>query len=73
MAKDLKNAKLYLQQGVLTAETLNNFNLCKEDIMRAVKSVSLTGPEHWATINRLIYNRLDDINYQTIYSFIPNN
>ena len=27
MAKDLKNAKLFLQQSVLTAETLDNFDL----------------------------------------------
>ena len=51
MAEDLKNTKLFLQQGVLTVETLNNFDLWKEDIVRAVKSVSLTGPEHWATVN----------------------
>ena len=73
MAEDLKNAKLFLQQGVLTAETLDNFDLWKEDIVRAVKSVSLTGPKHWATVNRLIYHRLDDRNYQTISSFIPDN
>ena len=73
MAEDLKNAKFFLQQGLLTAETLDNFDLWKEDIVRAVKSVSLTGPEHWATINQLIYNWLDDGNYQTISSFIPNN
>ena len=73
MAEDLKNAKLFLQQGLLTAETLDNFDLWKEDIVRAVKCVSLTGPEHWATVNWLIYNWLDDRTYQTISSFIPNN
>ena len=56
MAKDLKNAKLFLQQGMLTVETLDNFDLWKEDIMRAVKSVSLTGPKHWAMVNRFIYH-----------------
>ena len=56
MAEDLKNAKLFLQQGVLMAETLDNFDLWKEDIVRAVKLVSLTGPEHWATVSQLIYH-----------------
>ena len=50
MAEDLKNAKLFLQQGVLMAETLHNLDLWKEDIVRAVKSVSLTGPKHWALL-----------------------
>ena len=63
--------KLFLQQGLLTADPLDNFDLWKEDIVRAVKSVSLTGPEHWATVNWLIYHRLDDGNYQTISSFLP--
>ena len=58
---------------MLTAETLDNFDLWKEDIVRAVKLVSLTSPKHWATVNRLIYLQLDDGNYQTISSFIPNN
>ena len=56
MAEDLKNAKLFLQQGMLTAETLDNFDLWKEDIVRAVKLVSLTGTKHWATVNWLKYN-----------------
>ena len=73
MAKDLQNAKLFLQHGLLTADTLNNFDLWKEDIVRAVKSVSLTSPEHWTTFSRLIYDWLDDGNYQTISSFIPDN
>ena len=38
MAEDLKNAKLFLQQGVLIAETLDNFDLWKEDVVRAMKS-----------------------------------
>ena len=63
MAEDLNNTKLFLQQGMLTVETLYNFNLWMEDIIRAVKLVSLTGPEHWAMVNRLIYHRLDDGNY----------
>ena len=71
MAEDLKNAKLFLQQGVLTAETLDNIDLWKEDIVRAIKSVLLTGPEHWATVNQLIYHWLDNGNYQTISSFLP--
>ena len=50
-AEDLKNAKLFLQQGLLTAETLNNFDLWKEDTIRALKSVSLAGREHWGTVN----------------------
>ena len=41
-AEDLKNAKLFLQQGLLMAESLNNFDIWKEDIVRAMKSVSLT-------------------------------
>ena len=56
MAEDLKNAKLFLQQGLLTADTPDNFDLWKEDIVRAVRLVSLTGPEHWATVNWLIYH-----------------
>ena len=38
-AEDLKNAKLFLQQGLLMAESLDNFDIWKEDIMRAMKSV----------------------------------
>ena len=70
MAEDLKNTKLFLQQGLLTEDTLKNFD---PDIVRAVKLVSLTGPEHWATVNQMIYNWLDNRNYQTISSFIPDN
>ena len=58
---------------MLTADTLDNFDLWKEDIVRAVKSVSLTGPKHWAMVNRLIYQQLDDGNYQTISSFFRDN
>ena len=42
-AENLKNAKLFLQQGLLKAESLNNFDIWMEDIVRSVKSVSLTG------------------------------
>ena len=71
MAEDLKNVKLFLQQGMLTTESLDNFDLWKEDIVRAVKSVSINSPKHWATVNSLIYHWLDDGDYQTISSFLP--
>ena len=71
MLKGLKNARLFLQEGVLTVETLDNFDLWKEDIVRAVKSVLLNGPEHWAMVNRLIYHQLDDGTTRQFPAFSP--
>ena len=72
-AEDLKNAKAFLQRGLLSAEGIEHFDAWKEDILRSVRSVLLTGREHWATVNRLIATRLDEDVYQTVTSFIPEN
>ena len=65
--------KTFLQQGLLTADGIEQFDTWKEDILRVTLLVMLTVQEHWVTINWLIYTRLDDGTYQTISSFIPNN
>ena len=39
--------------------------------MRAARSVNLTEPAHWATINRLIETRMDNNIYQTVVDLIP--
>ena len=72
-AEDLKNARAFLQKDVLTAEGIEQFNTWKEDILRSIRSVMLTGQEHWATVNRLIATRLDKDIYQTVASLIPDN
>ena len=72
-AEDLKNAKVFLQKDVLTAEGIEQFDACKEDILRSIRSVMLIGREHWATVNRLIATRLDEDVYQSVASFIPDN
>ena len=52
---------------------IEKFDLWKEDILQAMKSVNLTGQEHWTTINRLIATRMSEDVYQTVASFFPNN
>ena len=51
---DMKNAKTFLQYGPLSAATIEAFDQWREDLMRAARSVNLTEPAHWATINCLI-------------------
>ena len=72
-AEDMKNVKTFLQQGPLTVAGIEKFNLWKEDILRATRSVNLTGQEHWTTINRLIETCMDDNVYQTVANFFPAN
>ena len=69
----MKNAKIFLQQGPLTVAGIEQFDIWKEDILRATQSVMLTGQEHWATINRLIATRMNQDVYQTVASYFPNN
>ena len=70
-AEDMKNAKTFLQQGPLTVAGIEKFDLWKEDILRAMRSVILTEQEHWTTINRLIGTRMDDDVYQMVATFFP--
>ena len=51
-AEDMKNAKLFLQYGPLSAATIEKFDQWRDDIMRAARSVNLMEQAHWATINR---------------------
>ena len=67
----MKNAKTYLQQGPLVEAGIEKFDLWKEDLLRAMRSVMLTEQEHWTTINRLIGTRMDDDIYQTVAMFFP--
>ena len=71
--KDLKivGACAQLQRAPLCAKDMDQFDTWKEDILRAVQSVLLTGREHWVTVNRLITTRLDEDVYQTVTSFFP--
>ena len=69
----LKNAKAFLQRGLLSAEGIEHFDTWKEDILRVVRSVLLIGRDHWATVNRLIATRLNEDVYQTVSSFVPEN
>ena len=39
--------------------------------MRAARSVNLSEPAHWATVNRLIETRMDNNIYQTVVDLIP--
>ena len=59
-AEDMKNAEAFLQQGPLMAAGIDKFDLWKNDILQATQSVSLTEQEHWATINKVIYIRIDN-------------
>ena len=68
---DMKNAKTFLQYGPLSAATIETFNQWREDLMRAARSVNLTEPAHWATINRLIGTCLEHNIYQTVVDLIP--
>ena len=68
---DMKNAKTFLQYGPLSAATLETFDQWREDLVRAARSVNLTEPAHWATINRLIETRLEHSIYQTVVDLIP--
>ena len=52
---------------------IEHFDSWKEDILRAVQSVMLTGREHWATVNRLIITRMNEDMYQTVTSYFPDN
>ena len=45
-AEELKNAKAFLQRGLLSAEGIEHFETWKEDILRSVRSVLLTGRKH---------------------------
>ena len=44
--EDMKNAKLFLQYGPLSAATIEKFDQWRDDIMRAACSVNLTEPAH---------------------------
>ena len=68
---DMKNAKTFLQYGPLSAATIETFDQWREDLMRAARSVNLTEPAHWATINRLIETCLEHNIYQTVVDLIP--
>ena len=70
-AEDMKNSKTFLQQGPLTAAGIEKFDLWREDIVRATRSVNLTARAHWATINWFIETRRDDNIYQTLADLIP--
>ena len=67
----MKNAKTFLQQGPLMAAGIEKFDLCKEDILRATRSVMLTEQEHWTIINRLIGTHTDNNVYQTVPAYQP--
>ncbi len=71
LSDDMKNAKTFLHYGPLSASTLETFDQWREDIVRAARSVNLTEPAHWATINRLIETRLEHSIYQTVVDLIP--
>merc|ERR1711867_226994 len=64
-------SKTFLHYGPLSAATLETFNQWREDIVRAARSVNLTEPAHWATINLLIETRLKHSIYQTVVDLIP--
>ena len=65
----MKNAKTFLQQGPLMAAGIEKFNLWKEHLLPAMRSVMLTEQEHWTTIKRLIGTHMDDDVYQTVATF----
>ena len=65
-AEDMKNAKLFLQYGPLSAATIEKFDQWRDNIMRAAHSVNLTEPAHWATINRFIGTHMENNIYQTV-------
>ena len=67
---DMKNAKTFLQYGPLSAATIETFDQWREDLMRAARSVNLTEPAHWATINHLIGTRLEHNICQTVVDLI---
>ena len=70
-ADDMKTDKLFLQYGPLSAATIEKFDQWREAIMRAARSVNLTEPIHWATINCLIGTRMEHNIYQTVVDLIP--
>ena len=70
-AEDMKNTKLFLQYGPLSAATIEKFDQWRDDIMRAAHSVNLTEQAHWATINRLIGTHMESNIYQTVVDLIP--
>ena len=49
-----------IRGGRPSAEGIEQFDAWKEDILRSIRSVMLTGREHWAMVNRLITTCLDD-------------
>ena len=67
----MKNAKLFLQYGPLSAATIEKFDQWRDDIMRAARLINLTEPAHWATINRLIGICMENNIYQTVVDIIP--
>ena len=70
-AEDMKNAKLFLQYGPLSAATIEKFDQWRDDIMRAAHSVNLTEQAHWATINRFTGTHMENNIYQTVVDLIP--
>ena len=42
-AEDLKNVKAFLQKDLLSAEGIEQFDAWKEDILKSIRSVMLTG------------------------------
>ena len=69
-AEDMKNTKLFLQYGPLSAATIEKFDQWRDDIMRAARSVNLTEPAHWATINRFMGTCMENNIYQTVVDLI---
>ena len=70
-ADDLRNAKSFLQNEVLSATTLDKFKEWKEDIIKATRSVDLYGQAHWSVINRLIRTRMEYSIYQVVADLFP--
>merc|ERR1712115_431268 len=65
-AEDMKNAKLFLQYGPLSAAMIEKFDQWRDDIMRAAHSFNLMELAHWATINRFIGTHMENNIYQTV-------
>ena len=70
-ADDMKNAKAFLQYKALSASSLEKFDRWKDDILKATRSVDLSGPTHWSTINRLIGTRMEHNIYQAVEDLFP--
>ena len=70
-AEDMKNTKQFLQLGLLSAATIEQFDQWRDDILRAACSVNLMEQAHWAMINRLIETCMENNIYQTVRDLIP--